>query len=169
MTRTPIGRQRSAGLLVFRRRKRAPEFLLAHPGGPFWARKDAGVWSIPKGLVNDGEDDLAAARREFQEEVGIPLDGAFTALAEQKQKSGKRVACWMVEAELDLSQFHSNTFDMEWPPRSGRFISAPECDRAAYFAVDQALIKILEGQQGFIDEATRRLRAGASSPKSPML
>ena len=124
-----------------------------HPGGPFWARRDAGAWSVPKGMIEDGEDGLAAALREFSEEVGIPLAGRFTRLADRRQKSGKLVLCWMVEADLDLSTFRSNTFEMEWPPKSGRLIHVPECDRAEYFPDNRALEKILPGQRGFIEEA----------------
>jgi predicted NUDIX family NTP pyrophosphohydrolase len=151
--------RRSAGLLVWRRGQAGPEYLLVHPGGPFWARRDEGVWSVPKGLVGDGEDALAAAIREFQEEVGLEVAGGFTALAPLKQKSGKVVACWLVEADLDLSGFRSNTFELEWPPRSGRSIEVPECDRAAYLGAPEALAKILPGQRGFIEEAGRRIAA----------
>ena len=144
---------RSAGVLACRLRPAGPEFLLVHPGGPFWARRDAGAWSVPKGMIEDGEDGLAAALREFAEEVGIPLAGRFTRLADRRQKSGKLVLCWMVEADLDLSTFRSNTFEMEWPPKSGRLIHVPECDRAEYFPDNRALEKILPGQRGFIEEA----------------
>ena len=155
--------QKSAGLLVWRRGPAGPQFLLAHPGGPFWARRDAGAWSIPKGLIDDGEDPLAAARREFREEVGIEVTaGAFVRLADRRLKSGKTVLCWLAEADLDLSDFRSNTFELEWPPRSGRRITAPECDRAAYFAAPEALVKILDYQRGFIEEAVGRLSGGGA-------
>ena len=144
---------RSAGLLVYRPAGAGLEFLLAHPGGPFWARKDAGAWSIPKGLVEPGEDDLAAAIREFDEEIGIAVTGEFKPLAPLKQKGGKTVVAWLVEADLDLSAFRSNTFELEWPPRSGRRMVVPEVDRAAYFGADEAREKILPGQRGFIEEA----------------
>jgi len=150
----PVRRSnRSAGLLVWRRGADGPQFLLAHPGGPFWARRDAGAWTIPKGLIEAGEDELGAARREFSEEIGIDVDGAFTPLAPLKQKGGKTVLAWLVEASLDLGRFRSNTFELEWPPRSGRRIQAPECDRAEYFAPADAMSKILPGQLGFIEEA----------------
>ena len=142
----------SAGLLVFRRTPRL-EVLLGHPGGPYWARKDEGAWSIPKGLIEDGEDEQAAALREFEEEIGIPVQGDLIRLADRRQKGGKLVLCWLVQADLDLAAFRSNTFEMEWPPRSGRLIQAPECDRAEYFPLPLALEKILEAQRGFIDEA----------------
>jgi predicted NUDIX family NTP pyrophosphohydrolase len=119
--------QKSAGLLVWRRGADGPQFLLAHPGGPFWARRDAGAWSIPKGLIDEGEDPLAAARREFAEETGLTVSGDFTPLAEARLKSGKTVLCWLVEADLDLAGFCSNSFEMEWPRGSGRRITAPEC------------------------------------------
>jgi predicted NUDIX family NTP pyrophosphohydrolase len=147
---------RSAGLLVVRRGQAGPQFLLVHPGGPFWARKDAGAWSIPKGLMDAGEDELPAAIREFEEEVGIAVGGDFTPLAPLRQKSGKTVLAWLVEADLDLSAFRSNTFELEWPPRSGRRIQVPEVDRAAYFDPAEALAKILPGQRGFIEEALER-------------
>jgi predicted NUDIX family NTP pyrophosphohydrolase len=151
------GSRRSAGLLVFRRRPGGPQFLLVHPGGPFWRRRDAGVWSIPKGLLNEGEDELQGAKREFAEEVGLAVNGDFVRLTSLRQPSGKTVLCWLVEADLDLSGFHSNTVEMEWPPRSGHVLLVPECDRADYFAADVALVKILAGQRGFIEEAVRRL------------
>jgi predicted NUDIX family NTP pyrophosphohydrolase len=152
--------QRSAGLLVWRGRPSALEFLLAHPGGPFWARRDAGAWTIPKGLIDEGEDPLAAARREFFEEVGIEASGEAVRLADRRLKSGKTVLGWLVEADLDLAGFHSNSFEMEWPRGSGRRISVPECDRVAYFGASEALVKILDYQRGFIEEALARIGAG---------
>ncbi|HEY1425132.1 MAG TPA: NUDIX domain-containing protein [Caulobacteraceae bacterium] len=149
--------QISAGLLVWRAGDAEPQFLLAHPGGPFWARRDAGAWTIPKGLIGDGEDPLAAARREFVEEIGLEVDGDFVRLADRRLKSGKTVLCWLVAADLDLSGFRSNTFELEWPPRSGRRITAPECDRAAYFPLPEALVKILDYQRGFIEDAAARI------------
>jgi predicted NUDIX family NTP pyrophosphohydrolase len=149
--------ERSAGILVVRRSQAGAEFLLAHPGGPFWARRDAGAWSIPKGLIGEGEETLAAARREFEEEVGCPVEGAFQPLAPSRQKSGKIVHAWMVEADLDLDDFRSNLFEMEWPPRSGRRQAFPEIDRVGWFAPEEALVKILPGQAGFIREAMARL------------
>jgi len=155
---TRVRDQKSAGLLVWRDAPAGPQFLLAHPGGPFWAKRDAGAWSIPKGLIGDGEDPLAAARREFLEEVGIELPAAdLVRLGDRRLKSGKTVIAWLANADLDLSAFRSNTFEMEWPPRSGRRIVAPECDRAAYFAAPEALVKILDYQRGFIEEAVSRL------------
>lgn len=158
----PLRRATSAGLLVFRRRPGGPQFLLVHPGGPFWRRRDAGAWSIPKGLLDEGEDALQGAVREFAEEVGLAVGGDFIRLSPLRQRSGKTVLCWLVEAELDLSGFHSNTFEMEWPPRSGRTLLVPECDRADYFTADVALAKILLGQQGFVREALQRLGDGGA-------
>jgi predicted NUDIX family NTP pyrophosphohydrolase len=143
--------------LVWRAGPAGPEFLLAHPGGPFWARRDAGAWTIPKGLSETDEQPLAAACREFLEEIGIVVTGAFEPLADRRLKSGKTVLAWLVQADLDLASFHSNTFEMEWPRGSGRRINAPECDRAAYFGEAEALVKILDYQRGFIEEAAARI------------
>lgn len=149
--------EKSAGLLVYRRKGDGIEFLLAHPGGPFWARRDEGAWSIPKGLIGEDEETLAAARREFAEEVGQVVEGDFAPLAPLKQKSGKTVHAWMVEADLDLDNFRSNLFEMEWPRRSGRMQAFPEIDRVGWFGPDEALLKILPGQAGFIRQAMAKL------------
>jgi predicted NUDIX family NTP pyrophosphohydrolase len=141
MRRTQI----SAGILAFRR-KPAPEVLLAHPGGPFWAKKDDGVWTIPKGLVEPGEDLVAAARREFTEETNLTAEGELLALTPVNQKSGKRVHAFVVEADFDLGAFSSNTFEIEWPPKSGKRQNFPEIDRIAYFALPAAKIKIIAYQ-----------------------
>jgi len=146
---------------VFRQHPGGPQFLLVHPGGPFWRRRDEGVWSIPKGLLDEGEDELQGAAREFVEEVGIEVSGDFVRLTPLRQPSGKTVLCWLVEADRDLTGFHSNTFELEWPPRSGRTLLVPECDRADYFAADVALVKMLPGQRGFVQEALQRLGDGA--------
>jgi len=153
--------QASAGLLVFRRCGDDVEFLLAHPGGPFWARKDEGAWSIPKGLVEAGEATLDAALREFAEETGQRIAGDFVALTPVKQKGGKLVHAWLVEADLDLAGFRSNDFEIEWPPRSGRRARFPEIDRVAYFSPGAALTKILPGQAPLVREAIVRLGAPA--------
>ena len=150
--------QVSAGILVFRRAN-GLELLLAHPGGPYWTRRDDGAWTIPKGLVDQGEETLAAARREFEEETGQAVEGDFQPLAPLKQKSGKIVNAWMVEADLDLDQFRSNLFEMEWPPSSGQTQAFPEIDRVGWFGPKEALVKILPGQAGFIREAMARLNA----------
>ena len=145
------GRRRSAGILAWRRRGGALEVLLAHPGGPFWARKDAGAWSIPKGEVEDGEDGLTAAKREFAEETGVAVDGAFAALPPCRLRGGKVVEAWAVEADLDVGRLRSNAFEMEWPPRSGTMQSFPEVDRYGYFAPADALEKIGAGQRPLIE------------------
>jgi len=147
----------SAGLLAFRRRG-GIEVLLAHPGGPFWLRKDDGVWTIPKGLAEPSEDLLATARREFTEETGFPVAGPFIALAPVKQKSGKTVHVWAVEADFDLTRFASNTFEIEWPPKSGRRQSFPEIDRVAYLTLPVATTKILAYQRPLLRDLEQRLR-----------
>jgi predicted NUDIX family NTP pyrophosphohydrolase len=149
--------KRSAGLLIYRRMPAGPEVLLVHPGGPFWAKKDYGAWSIPKGLVEAGEDDLAAARRETKEEIGVDIDGAFVPLGEYKQPGGKIVVAWAVEAEIDASTVVSNTFRLEWPPRSGQFRDYPEVDRAGWFGLTEARAKILQGQALMLDVLTRKI------------
>jgi predicted NUDIX family NTP pyrophosphohydrolase len=146
----------SAGLLVYRRGGDGPEYLLAHPGGPYWARKDAGAWTIPKGLVEGGHDLLATARREFLEETGLSLAGPFVPLAPVRQKSGKTVHAFAVEAAPDLSAFRSNSFEMEWPPRSGRMQSFPEIDRIAYFPFSEAMKRIIPYQQPFLIGLARK-------------
>lgn len=146
----------SAGLLAFRR-KNALEVLLAHPGGPFWAKKDEGVWTIPKGLAEPGSDLLATARREFTEETNLAAAGQFFPLTPVKQKSGKVVHAWAFEADFDLAAFASNTFEIEWPPKSGRRKSFPEIDRIAYFTLPVAMMKILSYQQPLLRELEQRL------------
>lgn len=147
----------SAGLLAYRL-KEGLEVLLAHPGGPFWSKKDEGVWTIPKGLAAAGEDLLAAAQREFTEETSFHVHGPFIALVPVKQKSGKIVNAWAVEADVDLASFASNVFDIEWPPRSGRRQSFPEVDRVAYFALPIAATKILPYQLPLLHELERHLK-----------
>jgi predicted NUDIX family NTP pyrophosphohydrolase len=146
----------SAGLLVFRRRPNL-EVLLGHPGGPYWGRKDDGAWSIPKGLVEGNDDLIAAAQRELAEETGFVADGTFTPLAPVRQTSGKIVHAFAVEADFDLKRFTSNTFEIEWPPRSGRRQAFPEIDRVGYFGVDEAMRKILAYQHPLIRELVLRL------------
>jgi predicted NUDIX family NTP pyrophosphohydrolase len=156
-----MAKEISAGVLVYRLGAEGPEFLLAHPGGPFWARKDAAAWSIPKGLVEPDEDNWAAARREFEEELGQPIAGHAVALSPCRTPGGKLVHAWLVEADLDLSQLRSNRFEMEWPRGSGRVESFPEVDRAAYFPPEMALSKIHRGQLPILHEALSRLAASA--------
>ncbi|OIN78227.1 NUDIX domain-containing protein [Mycobacterium malmoense] len=142
----------SAGVLVYRARDGVVEVLLAHPGGPFWARKDDGVWSIPKGEHTDDEDPWAAARREFSEELGLPVPaGPRIELGALKQPSGKVVTAFAVKGDLDVTDAHSNTFEMEWPRGSGTMREFPEVDRVGWFAVAQARTKLLKGQRGFLD------------------
>lgn len=144
--------QRSAGILLYRRAASGPEVLLVHPGGPFFARRDAGAWSIPKGLYEEGEEPLACARREFAEELGSPCpDGPAIELGEVRQRNGKRVVAFAVEGDLDASAVTSNTFELEWPPRSGRTQEFPEVDRAEWFTLDAARTKILAAQAPFLD------------------
>ena len=142
----------SAGILMYRRGSGGLELLLVHPGGPFWAKKDQGAWSIPKGEYTDGEDPWTVAQREFQEELGLQLPAGpridFGAL---KQPSGKVITAFAVEADLDVSDTHSNTFQMEWPQGSGRMREFPEVDRVGWFAVAQARTKLLKGQRPFLD------------------
>jgi predicted NUDIX family NTP pyrophosphohydrolase len=136
----------SAGILLYRRRAGGPEVLLVHPGGPLWAKKDAGAWSIPKGEVEPGEDRLARARQEFAEETGFTVEGDFRALAPIRQAGGKTVFAWAVAGDCDAAAIRSNLFTLEWPPRSGRMQEFPEVDRAAWFALPEAREKILKGQ-----------------------
>ena len=138
-------REISAGILAFRR-KAALEVLLAHPGGPFWAKEDDGAWTIPKGLVEPGDDLVATARREFTEETNLTVGGALIALAPVNQKSGKLVHAFALEADFELAAFASNTFEIEWPPKSGKLQNFPEIDRIAYFALSAAKIKIIAYQ-----------------------
>ena len=156
----PMRRSReiSAGLLAFRR-KNGLEVLLAHPGGPYWAKKDDAVWTIPKGLVESGDDLIVAARREFIEETNLTPTGELIALAPVNQKSGKAVHAFAFEADLDLGRFASNEFEIEWPPKSGRRRNFPEIDRIAYFTLSTAMTKILPYQQPLLSELERRLLA----------
>jgi predicted NUDIX family NTP pyrophosphohydrolase len=148
----------SAGLLAFRRRD-GLEVLLAHPGGPFWARKDEGVWTIPKGFAEPGSDLLATARREFSEETNLAAAGDFVALTPVRQKSGKMVHAWALEADFDLSPFASNMFEIEWPPRSGRRQAFPEIDRIGWFATAAAMVKILAYQRPLLVELQQHIAA----------
>ena len=159
MAPAPMRRSKevSAGLLAFRRRNEI-EVLLAHPGGPFWAKKDDGAWTIPKGLVESGDEIVAAARREFTEETNLTAYGQLIPLAPVNQKSGKAVHAFAFEADFDLAQFASNEFEIEWPPKSGRRQRFPEIDRIAYFALPAAMTKILVYQPPLLRELEQRLR-----------
>jgi predicted NUDIX family NTP pyrophosphohydrolase len=150
--------ERSAGILMFRRRHGTSEVLLVHMGGPFWARKDDGAWSIPKGLFAADEGALAAAKREFEEETGQRPDGPFIELGSFRQPSGKHVHAWAVEGEFDLTSFRSNSFAMEWPPKSRRMQEFPEADRAGWFSPEDALVKITKGQRPIIAALLERLQ-----------
>ena len=146
----------SAGLLLFRETSGDLEVLLVHPGGPFWSRKDEGAWSIPKGEFEEGEDPLAAARREFAEETGASADGEAIPLGSLKQPGGKTVHAWAVRGDFDPDLLRSNTFLLEWPPKSGRMREFPEVDRAGWFPLETARRKILKGQAGFLDRLEAR-------------
>ena len=150
-------RKQSAGILMYRFRDSQLQVLLVHPGGPFWAKKDAGAWSIPKGEFAEGEDPLDAAKREFREETGCAIDAPLIPLRPLKQRGGKLVYAWMVEGNCDPATIISNTFTIEWPPRSGHRQEFPEVDRAAWFPIDEAADKLLTGQRGFLDELSRNL------------
>ncbi|HEX2642347.1 MAG TPA: NUDIX domain-containing protein [Thermoanaerobaculia bacterium] len=147
----------SSGVLIYRISGGRPEVLLVHPGGPFWARKDTGAWSVPKGEVNDGEDLLAAGRRELAEETGARPDGPFQPLGSIKQKGGKIVHAWAVEGDLDATAVQSNTFSMEWPPRSGKMREFPEVSEAAWFGLTEARVKILPSQEPLLDRLVELL------------
>ena len=142
---------RSAGVLLFRRRETRIEIFLVHPGGPFWAKKDDGAWSIPKGLYENGEDPLAAAQREFAEEVGTHVEGEFAELGEFKLPSGKRLSVWVVGGDIDATTITSNLFEVEWPPRSGKRAQFPEVDRAGWFTPEVARTKLTKGQLQVLD------------------
>jgi predicted NUDIX family NTP pyrophosphohydrolase len=142
---------RSAGILLYRKHGRAIEVFLVHPGGPFWKNKDMGAWSIPKGLIGGNEDALVAAKREFQEETGFELDGDFRLLGTFRQPGGKHVIAYALEGDCDPAALVSNSFSMEWPPRSGKFWGFPEVDRGAWFGRADAGTKILKGQKPILD------------------
>lgn len=162
--------KKSAGLLLVREKVEVLEVLLVHPGGPFWAKKDDGSWSIPKGEFEDGEDPLAAAMREFREEMGIATPtGNFVGLEPIKQPSGKLVFAWALRSDFDPSEIKSNMFSMEWPPKSGEQREFPEVDRAAWFELGTARRKILKGQAAFLDQLIERFSTAnpTSEPGQP--
>ena len=144
---------------MYRRRNDLVEVLLAHPGGPFWAKKDLGAWSVPKGEFDSEEDPLQAAKREFAEETGLVPEGDFVALGEVKQAGGKTVTAWAMEGDGDASNLKSNMFSMEWPPRSGRMAEFPEVDRWEWFSLEEAQERILAGQRVFLERLVERLGA----------
>jgi predicted NUDIX family NTP pyrophosphohydrolase len=151
--------KKSAGILVYRFRNKLVEFFLVHPGGPFWKNKDAGAWSIPKGEFEDNEDPLKAARREFQEETSLPVEGEFILLTPVKQKNGKLVHAWAVEADVDLSAVQSNLFEMEWPPKSGKMQRFPEVDKGGWFDLSEAREKMNTSQFALVEELHRILKS----------
>jgi predicted NUDIX family NTP pyrophosphohydrolase len=147
----------SAGLLMYRRGGGTLEVFLVHPGGPFWKNKDDGGWSIPKGEYSEGESALDAARREFREETGFKPGTDFVPLGEIRQPSGKIISVWAFEGDCDPAALHSNSFSMEWPPKSGRSSEFPEVDRADWFSLETARTKLLKGQLGFLDRLAAKL------------
>jgi predicted NUDIX family NTP pyrophosphohydrolase len=164
-----MAKKRSAGILPFRSRRDGPELFLVHPGGPFWKNKDEGAWSIAKGEIDPNEDPLTAARREFREETRLPLQGTFIELEPVTIASGKEILIWAVECDLDASAMKSNTFTIEWPPRSGRAEEFPEADRAAWFAWPVALQKVTAGQVPLLLQLLSILgiHAAAPAPSTP--
>jgi predicted NUDIX family NTP pyrophosphohydrolase len=156
----------SAGILLYRRRASALEVLLVHPGGPFWAKKDEGAWSIPKGEAAEGEELLARARREFQEETGFAVEGPFEPLPAVRQAGGKTVQAWAAEGDIDAALIVSNRFRLEWPPRSGRYQEFPEVDRAEWLELGAARKKLNKGQLPLIDALQRLLTVRAAGGRS---
>lgn len=157
----------SAGILLHRNGPRGLEVLLVHPGGPFWAHRDRGAWSIPKGEVGAGEDLLAAARREFEEETGFRAEGAALPLGSIRQAGGKRVHAWAIEGDADPEQLRGNTFEIEWPRGSGSRRSFPEVDRAAWFGVDEARQKLVPAQVELLERLVAKLTSGRRPPRAP--
>jgi predicted NUDIX family NTP pyrophosphohydrolase len=147
----------SAGILLFRFKNEKLEVMLVHPGGPFWAKKDDGSWSIPKGLFEENENPLEAAKREFQEETGFDIEGEFMDLGKIRQPSRKIIQAWALEKDLDVSKMRSNTFTLEWPKNSGKVKEYPEADKADWFDIEQAQVKIIKGQAGFLERLVAAL------------
>jgi predicted NUDIX family NTP pyrophosphohydrolase len=152
-----MAKKESAGLLLYRSRNSTVEVFLVHPGGPYWAKKEMGAWSIPKGEPAEGEERLDAAKREFQEETGFLPEGNFIPLTPIKQPGGKLVHAWMVRGDCDAKAIVSNTFSIEWPPRSGKRQEFPEVDRAEWFTMEAAKEKILRGQMGLLEELRKMI------------
>lgn len=149
--------KKSAGILLYRKSGQGLQVFLVHPGGPYWENKDDGAWSIPKGEFHEGEEPLDAARREFHEETGSEVSGQFIELTPLTQPSGKVVYAWAVEGDIDPASITSNSFSMQWPPKSGKWIKCPEVDKGGWFTIEQARKKLLRGQRGFLDELQRRV------------
>ena len=156
----------SAGILLFRGKNTSLEVFLVHPGGPFWAKKDEGAWTIPKGLVEEGEDWQVAARREFEEETGSAVTVPLIELGAFRQPSGKTIIAFAAEGDCDAAAIHSNEFEMEWPPKSRRMARFPEVDRAGWFSPEAALVKILKGQRPIVEVLTQRLGTNAAKGRS---
>ncbi len=159
-----MAKKNSAGILLHRLRGSRIEVFLVHPGGPFWAKKDAGAWSIPKGEFEAGQDPLEAAKREFKEETGFAVEGNFIELTPVKQPGGKVVYAWAVMGDCEAESIKSNTFSLEWPPRSGKRKEFPEVDRAGWFTPEVAREKILKGQLNFLEELKRKIENNSVSP-----
>jgi predicted NUDIX family NTP pyrophosphohydrolase len=165
----------SAGILLFRRTTGIVQFLLAHPGGPFWSKKDEGSWSIPKGLYQEHETAIDAARRELQEEIGLTITGDLVELGKFKQPSGKMISAWAAESDFDVAELRSNSFSLEWPPKSGRQMEFPEVDRAGWFSITEAAAKITKGQLPILMRLATELgldvsaasKASSERPRSP--
>jgi predicted NUDIX family NTP pyrophosphohydrolase len=149
--------KRSAGVLLYRRKGKAFEFFLVHPGGPFWTKRDDGAWTVPKGAIEPGEDPLAAARREFTEETGFTVNGDFIEIGTFKQPGGKHVLVWALEGDCDPEKLASNEFEMEWPPHSGQRQHFPEIDRGGWFGIAQAREKLLIGQRPMLDAFLKQI------------
>jgi predicted NUDIX family NTP pyrophosphohydrolase len=147
----------SAGILLFRKHAEGVQVMLVHPGGPFWMKKDEGAWSIPKGLADEGEDLLAAAKREFLEETGATVRGEFIDLGAHKQPGGKTIVAWGCESDFEPASLKSNVFTMEWPPRSGRTAEFPEVDKAGWYSLEEALKKVTKGQRPIISALAKKL------------
>jgi len=151
--------KQSAGILLYRTRDKQLQVFLIHPGGPFFRNKDNGAWSIPKGEFEQGEEALAAAKREFEEETGQSIDGKFIPLDPIIQKGGKKVFCWAIEGDIDPDVIMSNTFEIEWPPRSGKKQIFPEVDKAGWFDIETAKVKMNEAQTGLLDNLLIKLKS----------
>ena len=149
--------KKSAGILLYRKRNSHMEMFLVHPGGPFWRNKDAGAWTIPKGEFDDEEGALAAAQREFKEEVGVSISGDFIPLTPVKQKSGKIIYAWALEKDIDILEIKSNSFEIEWPPKSKQLKQFPEIDKGEWFSEKNAFEKIIPAQAAFIEEILKRV------------
>ena len=158
--------RRSAGIVLYRRSGPTLEVLLVHPGGPFWAKKDLGAWSIPKGLINEGENPLAAAKREFLEETGMVIEGECLDLGQHKQPGGKTVVAFAHEGDFDPASLRSNAFSIEWPSHSGRKAEFPEVDRAAWYSIGEAMEKATQGQRPIIAALAEMPGVGAPKPRA---